>query len=213
MIRTFGPLSIAGLAIIACTAVAPAASLFTTQQDFTGFGVGNTNTAVATALFDTDGSTTNGLGNTTAPGTTGTAGGLTITVPAGSTFSSTLSPGEQANTALINALSGATVSVDYTTALVGGNYFQLLFLLNGQTSGFTTVNPTVTTAGGINTATYTLPAVATGQQYLQVGFVANTNMTGTINVDNIRTPSNVPEPASLAALAVGGVAMLRRRRA
>ncbi|MDB5327469.1 MAG: hypothetical protein JWM57_3038, partial [Phycisphaerales bacterium] len=131
---------------------------------------------------------------------------------AGSTFNSTLSPGEQANAAFLAALSGATISVDFTATVAGGNYFQLLVNLNSSATGYTNINPVVTgVQGGPQTATYVMPTFpSTGQSYFQFGFVANTNNTGTIAIDHIQT---TPEPASLSALALGGVALLRRRRA
>lgn len=206
-ISSFGVFALAALA-----AHANAAVLFTTQEDFTGWGVGSSNTGTPSALGDTDASTTNGLGNTSSPGAAGTAGALTVTIPSGSTFGGTLSPGEQGNAAFLAALSGATVTVDYTATVAGGNYFQLLVNINSAATGYTTIAPTVTgTQGGPQTATYVMPTFpSTGQSYFQFGFVANTNNTGTVTIDNIQT---TPEPASVSALALGGVALLRRRRA
>ncbi|MDB5326625.1 MAG: hypothetical protein JWM57_2194, partial [Phycisphaerales bacterium] len=89
MIGRIGSAALSAVAITTLAAQANAAVLFTTQQDFTGWGVGSTNPGAPTLLGDTDSSTVNGLGNTAAPGGAGTAGALTITIPAGSTFNST----------------------------------------------------------------------------------------------------------------------------
>jgi PEP-CTERM motif len=189
-------------------------TLFTTQQDFTGWAVGNPFTAVASTVGDSDASTIDGVGNTTTPGGSGTAGALNFTHTGTGGYDSMLSYGEQGNSGFLAALgSSGTMKVDETviTAPTGGSYDQLLLLLN-YNSHFDTFSPTVTTAGGFNTLTYnyTFAGLPASGAYLQVGFVLNTDRTGgTFSADNFRI---VPEPASLSLLGLGGLLTLRCRR-
>lgn len=196
-------------------AQASAAVLFTTQEDFAGFTGSAGSAAVISAAGDTDGGTTNGVGNLTNPGGTGTAGALTYTIASG-TYDNVLSPGEQGNAAFLSTISGTTVTVDYTATVSGGNYFQLLVLLNGSGPGYLAISPdagtTTGTQGGPQSSTYTIPVISPTESYFQFGFIANTNNLGTVTIDNVRTPaSSTPEPASLSILGLGGLLLSRRR--
>ncbi len=56
---------------------------------------------------------------------------------------------------------------------------------------------------------FNIPA---GETFFRIGFIANGDGTPVIHLDNISVRPIVPEPASLAAIAMGGL-LLRRRRA
>ena len=92
---------------IAC-ASGRAQELFTTQEDFTGWQDNNGGTLLVgtpVASPDSDGSSTNGLGNTTNAGGTGTPGAEQIAwLPAAGSYSFLYSPGEQANTGFLAAI-------------------------------------------------------------------------------------------------------------
>ena len=203
---------------------AQATELFTTQQDFTGWSGGTALTAATAATPDSDGATTNGLGNTTAAGSAGTAGALQVTVNSG-TYDTVGSNGEAGNSAFLAALAGASpLTSDFTYPANAGNYFQLILLLN-YNGNYDQIGPTSVSvtpnANGFYTATYKLPAglpsaPSSGLTYFQLGFIMNSNTPAgqTFTIDNVAVPSApVPEPASLGifALAGAGIAMLGRR--
>ncbi len=78
-------------------------NVFVTQEDFTGWDGGGNFIVSPQASPDFDGSTVNGVGNTTAAGATGTAGSLSAQWIAGG-FNFVYSPQENTNTKLITAL-------------------------------------------------------------------------------------------------------------
>ncbi len=105
-------------------------SLYTTQEDFTGWNAfGNMNAVPSTT--DLDGATTNGAGNNTASGGSGTAGSLGLTW-IGGTYNGITAPSVNNNQTFRDALqSGGTMYIDYTPPSAGtGNYFQLLANFN-----------------------------------------------------------------------------------
>jgi hypothetical protein len=213
------------LGLTALASHAGAAVLYTTNQDWTEWnGSGNISKA-AQSSPDLDNNLTNGLGNNTNAGGSGTAGSLMATWSSG-TFEYFFGDGDQNNagfrTALGTSASGnytaatGTLLFDYTKPPPGsGNYFQLGIVLNydsnfGQFFGTETDN-----GNGTFTATVPYTINATGSaSYFQIGFIYNSNYnTNTpFTIDNLRTPA-VPEPASAGLMAIGGVvATVRRRR-
>jgi subtilisin-like proprotein convertase family protein len=181
--------------------------LFTTTNDFTGWTteVGFSN--VGPTNFDLDGSTTNGIGNTTAPGALGTGGSLNITHASNNFGVVSYSPAENANTALITMLEKASsLSFDYTTPTAGtGTYFQAGITVNCQ-GVQTNVFPASTAAvsNGVTRANINWTAVAQalltaqssnggGFTYFQLGIVWNSDYnpgTTPFQVDNITATTN-----------------------
>lgn len=210
---------------------AQAQTLFTTVNDFNQWSVGG-GTGGGSTLYDSDGSATNGLGNTTAAGGAGTAGSLSVTLsnpsntyqfPAFSAgeqgnqaFLSTLDPGAVAGTSLA-AYSG-TLDMTYTTPTNnGGSYYEIGVVLNydgnfGQFFQSSAVNETI---DGQPTTVATIPYTisATSLSYFQLGIIFNSNYAPTtpFYVDNISVPS-VPEPASIGMLGAGMTLLTLRRR-
>ena len=204
--------------------------LFSTQQDFSGWGDNSSgaNFVIApVATPDSESSNVNGLGNTSSAGGAGTAGSGQVTwMPPAGSYGFFYGPGEQGNAGFMSAIDpgsgggnlvsySGTILVDSTTPPAGsGNYFSLGIVLNyssnfGQFFGSASATPN---ASGFYTYTipYTINAVS-GLSYFQPGLIYNSNDTGTpFNIDNIRM---APEPASLGLVALGALGMIRRRRA
>src|SRR2546423_8656914 len=108
--------------------------LFTTTNDFNGWSGYDFSVSTVTSP-DLDGSSVNGLGNTTAAGDFGAAGSLRLfeTAPfSGAAFA--LSPNEATNSAFMSALlSAGTLTLQYET-VPSGNESSLQLLLAYRTS-------------------------------------------------------------------------------
>ena len=203
-------------ALLACTLVIASSQpvqadgvLFTTQEDFTGWG-GDATVAVQ-ASPDLDGSTTNGIGGGGGPGT---GGSLESSDPGDiGDYLFTYSPGQQGNAAFISALGiSGNVVIDHTKPS-DGSYFQLGAIFNydghfDQYFGaevdnldgtFTTTIPYFFTAGDV-------------ASYLQLGYILNSDADGAFTIDNIRLTNVVPEPATLGLAALCGLGLLVSRR-
>jgi len=208
--------------LIGSAAHAALIPLFQTQNDFSSWQNNGAITVGTQATPDSDGSSINGLGNTTNAGGAGTPGSLLVTEGQGSgTYNFNYSGGEQGNAAFLAALgSSGTISLDYTAPTNpggAGNYYQFGLVLNysgnfGQFFGGAAVND------GNGFFTQTIPYTvntASSYSYFQLGIIYSSNFeTGgpsTFTLDNIGVVA-VPEPASLGMLSLSGVALLRRRR-
>jgi|SRR5579872_2992476 len=214
--------SLAGLMFLGGRIAYGDTTLFTTQDDFSGWGSnGNgAETLAPQATPDHDLSSINGLGNTTTgPGNAGTPGSLLVGQSSG-TYNFFYSQGEQGNAAFLSTLGpSGTLAVDYQLpANNGGSYFQLGLVLNytnnfGQFFGPAAIND------GDGWFTQDIPYTvntAGSYSYFQLGLIFNSNYDSAaptnFSVDNIRVVS-VPEPASIGALGTGlSLLLLRRRR-
>jgi hypothetical protein len=190
---------------------APAVTLFTTQEDFTGWSGGGL--SLAPSATDLDGNLTNGLGNTTNAGGAGTGGSLSVTWNSGA-YETIDSYGEQANAAFLAALgdgTGKQIVVDYTVPPPGtGNYFELRLHFNYD-GNWTQVSPVTSVNNGpywTNTYNYTVTGAIS---YFQFGFIYNSNYnTNTpFTIDNIQV---VPEPAAILVAGVGGLGLILTAR-
>jgi hypothetical protein len=204
----------AGLALTGGSLARGNTELFTTQDDFTGWG----GTPVATP--DSDGSAINGLGDTTTtPGGAGAPGSLQLTESSG-TFNYIFSQGEQGNTPFLAALgSSGTINFDFQYPVNnGGSYFQLGLVINatgqfGQFFGSAPVND------GDGWYTQSIPYTVSGQpgpfSYFQLGVIFNSNYDtsapAVFNIDNIQIQS-VPEPATMGLVGAGITLLTMRRR-
>ncbi|NNM85752.1 MAG: PEP-CTERM sorting domain-containing protein [Phycisphaerales bacterium] len=202
----------------ASSANANVTELFTTQQDFatSGWSGGSALTTAAVATPDSDGATTNGLGNNSAAGGTGTAGALQVTV-ATLGYDALGGPGENNNSAFLAALAGAsTLTADYTLPTGTTTSTFSLQLLFNYPSNYVAISPTsvsaTANANGFYTATYTLPAglpsaPSSGLYYFQLGFILpfDSPVGQTFTIDNIAVS---PEPASLGLLVLAGSSMV-----
>jgi PEP-CTERM motif len=226
--NAIGALLLSGLTALALGVGTAKANteLFTTQDDFSQWSNTGNFTTAASGAFDSDGSSTNGLGNSSAPGATGTPGSLSVTATS-STYGYFYGPGENAAFATALAPNG-TLSIDYTLpANNGGSYFELGVVLNYQNNFgqfFQTASPV---SDGNNTFTvlvpYTLSPIINlsagtstyAYSYFQPGLIFNSNYDTSgptqFYVDNIQLVS-VPEPATVGLLSGSGLLALRRRR-
>lgn len=202
-------------------------TLFTTQEDFTAGWSNNGQFAFAPGATSLDGSAVNGAGNTSNPGSAGTSGSLSVTWLSGS-YNYSNGPGENGNSAFLSALgtsangglgysaASGVIKLDYTKPPPGtGNYFQLGLLFNYDSNFGQYFGTEVDNLDGTFTASipYTVNATSS-TNYFQFALIYNSNYnTATpFTVDNIRVAA-VPEPASMGLLSIGGIALIRRRRA
>jgi hypothetical protein len=209
-------------AVLASLSSACAQELYTTQEDFTGWSdnSGGTNFTPLVTAFSTDSSTTNGLGNPSNPGGTGTSGSITVTrnAPEGN-FGYFYSQGAS-STAFLAALgtssnggagytaASGTIQLDFVPA-TGGTYFGLGIVLN-YNSNFGQFFPSGTP---VNNGTYYTEDInytinsTTSANYFQLGVIWNSDApTGSsFTLDNIQV---VPEPASLVLLGLGGLSLI-----
>jgi len=196
-------LAIGGFLLAACASGTAwgDASLFTTQDDWNQWASASAGIGLTPgAAGDTDLTSINGLGNTSAPQQpAAAAGALTVTISSGQNYGSFLSPGEQANAAFLSTLSNApTLQMDFTYPTGGGTYFDPQLLLN-YSGHYVAIDPTnVANPGTYYTATYQVPAglpsaPSPSLTYFQLGFIANTDQTGSFTVDNViaQAPTNV----------------------
>jgi hypothetical protein len=223
---------------------ASAQVLFTTQDDFAPSKTQQgTNITVGPpgVVGDSDGSTTNGLGNTTNAGGTGTAGALPLVQNVTGYNQTQIGPDEAGNQPFLNAMAAHnTLTLDYylpqaiTLGATGSNYFQLVPVFNWSGGYQQLFNNGAFNAAGLTAGEHTVTydyssfvaslqsVLTTKPSYFQLFLVANTGgvqgdgttpETGTVIVDNFRV-SGVPEPASLALLSLGGLGLLgvARRR-
>ncbi len=194
--------------------------LFTTTNDFTGWSTEAGFSNVGSTNFDLDGTVTNGLGNTTAPGALGIGGSLSITHASNTFGVASYSPAENGNTALIAALEQASsLFFDYTTPVQGtGTFFQAGIAVNCQgvqTNLFPSSTGTV--SNGVTRAfinwTTVAQALLTAQSsnggaftFFQLGIVWNSDYnsgTTPFQVDNISVITN-----SLGAYTIPASSML-----
>jgi hypothetical protein len=212
----------------AASLTASAQVLFTTQNDFSSWTF-TAGTASVGTIGDTDFSTVNGLGNTVAPGGTGTAGALTVNGIPVSGWNPIQSQNEQGNAAFIAALdSASTLSITYTLASSittgSGGYWQIVPVFNSSAgyaqlhndAFFSVANGTL--SAGTYTVTYNITGAPSGTlSYFQLLLVMNTGGTGLaggygeVSIDNI-TLNPVPEPSTLALAGLGAAALLIFRR-
>lgn len=202
----------------------PQTALFTTSNDFSGWSSENNDLVMATNDWSFANNTTNGLGNTNAPGATGTAGSLLLYWQAtGETGFGTIanSEDEEFNTGFMQAIdpgcnTGSEISVpaygniymNYSepdSGGVSGAYFEVgAFLAYNANGYYQTLFPSATRDLGYQddngyevyqaTIPYTIKA---GNYYgftLGIAVNSNFNPTNGFHVDNI-TVSAAQAPA------------------
>ena len=214
-------------AVCACGAVASAQVLYTTQQDFapaTSASGANITVGPPGVAGDTDGSTINGLANTSNPGGAGTAGALFLQENVLGYQQANLGD-EAGNAGFLAALKSHTVlSLDYTLpqdiVKTNGGYFEIwgVFNWSGGYQQFNNV-PFFSAANltaGTHTVTYDYSALQPGLPtsppgYFQLFLVLNSGGTLTpssniqVYIDNIQV---IPEPSSLALMGLGVPALV-----
>jgi len=179
------------LAAVSASASAYAAggrTLWTTQEDFTGWSAGNAGeqSLAPVATPDSDGSSTNGSANYTAPGAAGTAGSQSVTWSSG-TFNYFYSTDLGANTSLQTYMgTQGVIKFDYTYPQIHvGSYFSLGAVLNYDTAPYANfyfqqffgTNSATANANGFNTTTidYTGFLPTTAKDYFQIGVIYNSD--------------------------------------
>jgi PEP-CTERM motif-containing protein len=200
-----GALSAVGLGF---AAPANGQALFTTVSDFSGWSAsGNATAVAASTAYDFDGSTANGLGNTTAYPGTSSIGSLQVTASTLSYSYLAFSPQESTNAAFLSAIDPGSTPVTYpgptysqvpgaTTAYSGTlyfvytvpsfsalNYYQ--FGLDLSYNGDSYYNPQFAngvsdgTVDGLSTYTVTIPytIVAGSMTGFSIGIVDNASAT------------------------------------
>jgi hypothetical protein len=188
-------LAIMATLMVANQASAQGRTLWTTQEDFAvvpsgnaGWNAGNAGeqTLAPVATPDSDGSSTNGVANYTAPGAAGTAGAESVQWGTG-TFNYMYGPDLAANTSLQKYMgTQGIIKFDYTIPQIHvGTYFHLGAVFNYDTSpyasfyfnnlfGTETASPN---ANGYYTTTipYTGFLNTTAKDYFQIGVIFNSN--------------------------------------
>jgi hypothetical protein len=214
------------LAVVAvclgCAVASAQVVLYTTQQDFAPATTASGTTITVGppgTTGDTDGSTINGVANTTNPGGVGTAGALFL--QANTLGYEQVNLGDEAaNANFLAALKNHDqLSLDYTlpqTLTTGANgYFQISFVFN-WTGGYQGFNNNAFFNGanlsaGSHTVKYDYSALGAGlpttqPSYFQLFLILNSGGSLTpaadvqVYVDNIVA---VPEPTALTLLGLG----------
>ncbi len=222
-------LSIGMLAPGLYTAVDAQSTLFTTANDFSLWSGNAGSTTSADSTWSADGSTVNGVGNTTAPGGSGTSGSLLIqwansvgsfneiaTAPSeGLAFVQALDPGAyDAGAGQIGTVAGSgNIYLDYSLpSTVSGNYFQLGVMLQYPGNGYygPTFSSSSTDLGfqdnlGEEVFQATIPyTISAGSGYgFGFGIMYNSNYSpaNPFHVDDITVSAvPVPEPATVALM-------------
>jgi hypothetical protein len=207
-------------------------SLFTTTNDFASFGGGS---PLLSSDYYSDNSAVNGVGNAANAGGAGGIGSLQLTISGG--WGGISSAGVEANQGFLSAFDPGAIaawsagsgwgpgtlvafsgnlSFDvYRANLADWNDFGLILNYNGNWGAFWPSSAADFAGADGRTWThyeipYTVNAVGTGLTYFgfELARSAGGNILNqTIYVDNIQVAA-VPEPAAMAMLAIGGVALV-----
>ena len=225
-------LSIGMLAIALQPAANAQTSLFTTYDDWSQWSASSGSTVSADNAFSTDASTINGIGNTTAPGATGTSGSLSIqwASAVGGFNSIATAPYEGGSQAFLSAVDpGSSVSgntavaatgniyLDYSLpSTVSGSYFQLGIVMQYAANGYygTFFSSSTTDLGFMdpnNEEVYqaTIPYTFSAGQFNGFGFgiMYNSNYAPALpfHVDamSVSAVQTVPEPGTIALIGMG----------
>jgi hypothetical protein len=153
LMKKFALLSSGIMSFALLSAHAQTITLFTTTNDFSQWSGNGGSTVSADSSWSVDTSTINGVGNTTAPGGSGTSGSMLITwassvgsfneiavAPSGSlAFVQALDPGasQLANGEFVTVAYSGTIYMDYSVPdNEGGSYFQLGVMLQYPGNGY-----------------------------------------------------------------------------
>jgi Dockerin type I domain/PEP-CTERM motif len=144
-------------ALAASAYAAGGRTLWTTQEDFSQWNAYGDESIAPVATPDSDGSSVNGNGNSTAPGATGTPGALQITWNSG-TYDSVYSSSIQTNLNLLSYMgTQGVMQFDYIRPTIHvGSYFQLgvVFNYNNHYDFFSGSDSATANANGYTTNTF-----------------------------------------------------------